>query len=404
MSGELVRFLPHVAGMVILVAAVVAAAHAELYKRDPRSAVGWVGIILLFPLAGPLVYALLGVNRIQRRAARIRVRAPHGEHPRHAHACSLKQVESALPAHGRHLVTLARAVNRITTRPLLRGNRITPLLNGDEAYPAMLKAIQDARHSISLATYIFDRDRVGLRFVKALHDATQRGVQVRVLIDDAGARYSFPTVARALRKHGVRVALFLHTLNPFLTRYSNLRSHRKITVVDGRIGFVGGINIRDDHVLSEPTSFPVQDLHFQIEGPVVAQLQRVFAEDWAFTTGEVLVGEPWFPALEPRGDSLARGISDGPDEDYDKLRQTLLSALACAQRRVRIATPYFLPDQALIAALNVAALRDVEVEILLPEKTICGSSAGPCRRISGRYWNVDASSISRRRRSITPRR
>ncbi len=362
------HFLPHALALIVVAAAVVAAGHAILYKRDPRSAVGWTGIILLFPLAGPLIYLFLGVNRIQRRASRLRVRKPLAASAIHSNACSLRKVADFLPPYGRHLVTLARAVNRITTRPLLSGNRIVPLLNGDQTYPAMLKAIESARRSLTLVTYIFDRDRLGLRFAEALAAAVQRGVQVRVLIDDAGSRYSFPSIISTLRKHNVPVARFLPTLNPWRTLYSNLRTHRKIMVADGTIGFTGGINFRADHVLSEPTSFPVQDTHFQLEGPVVAQLQRTFAEDWAFAAGEVLEGEEWFPALAPKGTSLARGITDGPDEDYDKLRQVILSALACAQHRIRIVTPYFLPDPAIIAALNVAALRDVEVEILLPEK------------------------------------
>lgn len=363
------HFLPHAIGVIVVLAATVAAAHAILYKRDPRSAVGWVGIIVLFPLVGPFVYLLLGVNRIQRRAAKLRVRAPRRSNALHTHACSLRRLEHALPENARHLVTLARAVNRITTRPLLVGNQLKPLLNGDETYPAMLSAIKSAQHTVTLATYIFDRDRVGLCFVEALAEAVERGVEVRVLIDDAGARYSFPTIVRLLKQHRVPVARFMPTLHPLRTMYSNLRSHRKIMVVDGHIGYTGGLNVRADHVLKEPTRFPVQDTHFEIQGPVVAQLQRTFAEDWAFTTGEILAGEEkWFPVLRSCGETMARGISDGPDEDFDKLRQVLLSALACARRRIRIVTPYFLPDQAIIAALNVAALRDVEVEILLPAK------------------------------------
>lgn len=362
------HFLPHILASLVVAAAVVAAGHAILYKRDPRSAVGWAGIILLFPLAGPLIYLLLGVNRIQRRASKMRVRKPMHANSINRYACSLRKIEEFLPSGSRHLTTLARAVNRITTRPLLCGNRITPLLNGDQTYPAMLEAIEAARQTITLETYIFDRDRIGLRFADALAQAVRRGVQVRVLIDDAGARYSFPTIISILKEQEVPVARFLTTLNPWRTLYTNLRTHRKILVVDGHIGFTGGINFRDDHLLSRPTSFPVQDTHFRVEGPVVAQLQRAFAEDWAFTTGEILEGDAWFPALSPRGESLARGITDGPDEDYDKLRQVILSALACARHRIRIVNPYFLPDQAIIAALNVAALRDVEVEILLPLK------------------------------------
>jgi cardiolipin synthase len=137
-------------------------------------------------------------------------------------------------------------------------------------------------------------------------------------------------------------------------------------VIDGRIGFSGGINIREGNYLADNPSHPVQDLHFQIEGPVVAELQRAFAEDWTFTTREVLKGGKWYPHLDPQGEGVARGISDGPDEDFDKLRMVLLAAMATAQSSIRIITPYFLPDADLVTALRIAALRGVEIEILLP--------------------------------------
>src|SRR4029079_3976207 len=134
---------------------------------------------------------------------------------------------------------------------------------------------------------------------------------------------------------------------------------------DGRLGFSGGMNIRQGNMLSEKPKRPVRDLHFKIEGPVVAQLQEVFVNDWAFCRKEVLTGDTWFPDLNECGNLIARTIPDGPDEDMERVRWTLLSALSCARSSVRILTPYFLPDQALITALNVAALRGVETDIIL---------------------------------------
>jgi cardiolipin synthase len=155
-------------------------------------------------------------------------------------------------------------------------------------------------------------------------------------------------------------------LIPWRFHYSNLRSHRKILVVDGRIGFTGGINIHDGNCLERHPRHPLQDLHFRLTGPVVAQLQAVFADDWAFCTGELLQGQPWFSAVAADGPVLARGIPDGPDDDFETLRLALLGAIACARTSVLVVTPYFLPDASLIAALNVAALRGVQVDIVLP--------------------------------------
>jgi cardiolipin synthase len=229
----------------------------------------------------------------------------------------------------------------------------------------MLAAIRQATASLSLSTYIFDNDRLGRLFVEELHRAARRGVQVRVLIDDIGSRYSSPRIVGPLRRAGVPLALFMPRWLPRSLPYANLRNHRKILIVDGRVGFTGGMNIRDHFCPTCRPNNPI-DLHFRIEGPVVAQLQEVFADDWEFCTGERLEGKHWFAGLPPAGGVVARVISDGPDEDFEKLRLVLLGALACARSSVRILTPYFLPDPALIAALGIAALRGVAVDILLP--------------------------------------
>jgi cardiolipin synthase len=149
----------------------------------------------------------------------------------------------------------------------------------------------------------------------------------------------------------------------------NMRTHRKILVTDGRLGFTGGLNIRVGHCLKRQPQSPVQDIHFRVRGPVVTQLQEVFADDWLFTTGESLRGEAWFPKPEMAGQVLARSVPDGPDEDFEKLRWTLLGALAIARYSVRIVTPYFLPDPAVVSALNLAAMRGVQVDIILPARS-----------------------------------
>jgi len=173
----------------------------------------------------------------------------------------------------------------------------------------MLAAIEDAKISISMATYIFDNDRSGNQFVEGLARAVARGVQVRVLIDDAGARYSWPSIVGKLKRAGVPVARFLPTLAPWRLTTINLHNHRKILVIDGRIGFTGGMNIREGNVLAAKSRRPVQDLHFRVEGPVVAQFQEAFADDWAFCTREVLAGDVWFPELDECGNVIARVIT-----------------------------------------------------------------------------------------------
>jgi len=363
---RLVDFWPHIVGVLTLFIAIVTSSHAILHKRDSRAAALWVLFIWAVPLVGPVFYLLLGINRIRRWAISMREAAERSASPPEAVANAPAATSDVLPVPAAHLRTMTELVGRVVGRPLIPGNHIEPLVNGDAAYPAMLAAIQAATRSISLVTYIFDNDRSGRRFVDALGEAVRRGVQVRVLIDDAGARYSLPSIVHLLRRARVRVARFLPTLAPWRLMTMNLRNHRKIMVVDGRVGFTGGMNLREGNLVAQNPRSPVQDLHFRLEGPVVAQLQEIFAADWAFTTKEVLTGEGWFPNLSPRGTVIARGIPDGPDEDFEKLRLTILGALACAETSVQILTPYFVPDPAIVSALNVAALRGVRVEILLP--------------------------------------
>jgi cardiolipin synthase len=341
-------------GAAVLVAAAFAAGHAIVYKRDPRSAALWLLAILLLPAVGPVLYMLFGVNRVQRRALRMR---------RYRRARTLLQ--SNEKPQGTELGSLARLVGEVSRRPLLPGNAIEPLVDGKQTYPAMLDAIEGARASVALSSYIFHGNGIGERFVEALTRAAQRDVAVRVLIDDVSDRFSWISAAKKLRRAGVTVGIFNPPLIPARLHAIHLRNHRKILVVDGVTGFTGGMNI--DRRYSGEGAF--RDLHFRLRGPVVAQLMEVFAEDWHFTAEEALLGDLWFPQIFAHGDSLARGIEAGPDESFERLRWAILGGLNAARHTVRICTPYFVPDTGLISELNAAALRGVEVDILLPEES-----------------------------------
>jgi cardiolipin synthase len=237
------------------------------------------------------------------------------------------------------------------------------------AFPALLEAINGAQSSIAMASYIFDGDGIGEQFVRALAAAKERGVEVRVLIDDVAARFSSSTAVKPLRALGINVAVFNPTLVPARLHAMNLRNHRKILVVDGTIGFTGGMNVDRRYWKPEAPDQAFRDIHFRLRGPVVAHLMEVFADDWHFTAREALRGPRWFPAQGEHGTVLARAIEAGPDESIERVRWAILGGLNAAQRSIRIVSPYFLPDPALISALDAAALRGVEVDILIPEKS-----------------------------------
>lgn len=357
---------PHIVAALIFALAAIASVHAILSRRDVRSTIGWFGVIWLVPVFGPVLYTVFGINRIKRRATQLRAggrRFTSDWLPAREDVAATKQVSET----AQHLVPLESLVRRVAERSLTRGNSVQPLVNGDEAFPAMIGAIDAAEKTVALSTYVFNHDAAGDMFVAALAQAVRRGVEVRVLIDAVGARYSRPPIANTLRKRGIPVARFLRTILPWRMQYMNMRNHRKLLVTDGRVGFTGGMNISVGNFVRRSTRSPIEDIHFCVTGPVVAHMLSVFAEDWASTTGEVLTGEGWFPSLEPGGQVLSRGLSDGPDIDIDKLPLVLMGALSCARESIRIVTPYFLPDESMVNALNVAALRGVDVCVVLPE-------------------------------------
>jgi cardiolipin synthase len=344
----------------------VSAGHALLFKRDPRAAFGWIGLTLTIPFLGPFLYWTMGINRIHRRARRWlesgRRLTGWASFPEGRTDAAVAE----LPPWEEHLAELRNLGDRVTRYPIVTGNRLVPLENGEAAYPAMLAAIDGAGHSVHLSTYIFDGDKTGRRFADALKRAADRGVHVRVLVDSLGEKYSRPRAHRLLRHPGVKVGRFLPLSQG---GYVNLRTHRKILVVDGCRAFTGGMNIGDRHLVAAgATKAPVVDRHFMVEGPVVADLQRVFLGDWHFVTGEIPDDPLLFPPLAPAGTALVRAIADGPDKEFRRLHLIIMGALACARHRVLIMTPYFIPDQPLIAALVTTALRGIEVTLVLPAK------------------------------------
>lgn len=326
-----------------IVVATMATVHILLTKENVRSSVGWIGLAILSPF-GAFVYWVFGINRIRRRFT--------------------NSVTGTFAAQGWVAVT-----------------EMMPLVNGDEAFPAMLDAIANAKECVALSTYIFDSDESGLQFVEALAGAQARGVNVRVLVDAVGVRYSRNPIDALLRARDVRSERFLQVRRLRLLEYINLRSHRKLLLIDGTTAFIGGMNIRHGNVLKVNPPAPVQDTHFLVRGAVLNPLSRVFEEDWEFAAKEVIQlprtavsptsSEAENDIVHPRQsrDKSARVIADGPDDGEDRLQWVFLSALCTARHIVRIVTPYFLPNEVLISGIEVAVNNGVTVEIIVPRKS-----------------------------------
>ncbi|MFC4346446.1 phospholipase D-like domain-containing protein [Kordiimonas lipolytica] len=353
----------------VFLAQILASVHILRTKDDVRSAITWIGLVWIAPMLGLLSYFLFGISRIRRRARRVRER--QGMAPRSAdtHDPEGPCLTEGVPEAPNRWQAHARLGGRVTNLPLTMGNSIEALAGGREAYDAMIQAIDAAERTVALTTYIFQADQAGRRFVAALARAHERGVQVRVLVDAVGNLYGLKPVSNLLRRRGVPVAVFNPARLSWRLAFFNLRTHRKLLIVDGNTGFAGGMNIRKHHLERSDGSPRVRDTHFRLKGPIVSQMMEAFADDWAFSTKEDLDDDVWMPPAEPQHPGVtARAIPDGPDEYYHKTAMIMESALGGARKRVQLVTPYFLPEPALISALKQAALRGVQVDILVPSQ------------------------------------
>ncbi len=344
-----------------LLIAIPVSVHILLTKNE-SVALAWIGTVLIWPFVGSAVYGLFGINRVLRRARKLRGRRPRYVPHLDTHPMPFEGLPTAQQS---QLFQFARSVHAM---PFLGGNKIVPLPHGDVAYPDMLKAIAAAKTNIALSVYIFERDDIGAQFIDALKSAHARGVLVRVLIDEIGSgAFRSRSVDHELSQVGIATARFIPQklkLLPFI----NLRNHRKIMLVDGVVGYIGGMNICRTY--SHKSDDTVRDIHFRLSGPTLGQMATIFEEDWRFAKHETIeLPVMQFPQETWGKPIYARAVPDGPDNSFQRTFWIMQGALAVAQKSVRIMTPYFLPNDILTNALSVCALRKVDVEIIVPAKT-----------------------------------
>ena len=338
--------------------------HILLFKEDVRSSIGWIGLVWLAPIIGSIVYVLLGINRIHRKALSL-----HNPKPnlKTLSSKTTDQNSQDIPKSFQQFLKLGYHVH---PQYFSFGNTVQALENGDEAYPTMCDLISQAKREVLLQSYIFNDDAAGQLFIPALKQAAQNGAKIHVLVDGVGLNYSSPSIECALKEiSGLEFAIFLPSKKPFNLPFVNLRNHRKILVVDGEKAVFGGMNIAEGNLINTHPKDPIQDVTFLVTGPVVQQIARVFEADWQFSTkckfSSVVHS---FPANTPEK-GAARIVPDGPDSNYGKIAFMFTGALACAQKSVHIVTPYFLPEEETLSALEVAAMRGIDIHILLPQKS-----------------------------------
>lgn len=344
-------------------------------RRRPTAAVTWLLVIFLFPWLGSLLYFLFANDRLPRRRvaahARLRQRISHIAQRFRAHR---SVVHPRLSPEAMGTVILAE---RLSHMPILGGNHVELMTETRDVVDRIIADIDDARHHVHLLFYIFGHDETGLRVIDALERATARGVTCRVLVDAVGSRRMLRRTRAHLTAKGIQVheALPVGVVRRQVARI-DLRNHRKLVVVDGRVGYTGSQNIIDPDYGRRGLVW--HDMMARVTGPAVLQFQQIFIEDWYFDTGALLDDDAILPDPEATGDMPVQLIPDGPNDSNECFQSLVVSALHGARDYVTMTTPYFVPDRFFLKAMEMAVLRGVTVELIVPRRSdqlIVGSAS-----------------------------
>jgi len=258
-----------------------------------------------------------------------------------------------------------RTVSVLLGPGVIEGNKATALINGDQFFPVMLDEIRKAKKSITFETYIYWSGQIGQQFADALSERALAGIKVHVILDWMGTSRMDPVYIKQMRQSGVQVEIY-HPLKWWDIGRLNIRTHRKLLVIDGKVGFTGGAGVADVWGGNSQDEEHWRDSHFKLEGPAVSQMQAAFVDNWMKSRAEVLHGEDYFPALEPAGHHLAQVFQSSPREGSESVEVMYLLSIAAARKHIRLSAAYFVPDKISIEALVQARKRGVEVEIILP--------------------------------------
>ncbi len=360
------EYLPHVSAFALLDALLIAFVipWVLLKKRDSTVAVAWCLVVLFVPVLGAFLFWVIGYNYVHRR---VRSKRSHHDAFRAAHPPPSREATRgaddpappppALP----RLAELALAVDAF---PPTHGNAVALYHATEKAFAALLEAIAGARHHVHLEFFILRSDATGARLYNLLAEKARAGVEVRLLYDAVGGLFLSGRMLRPLIAAGGKVCEFL-PVNPLRSWIQvNLRNHRKIVVVDGQQGLMGGMNIGDEYLGKSARFGYWRDTFVRLEGPAVAGLQRIFTEDWHFAAHESLNSPAYFPDLASTGEAVVQVVESGPDQERNSIREIYFAAILAAEKRLWIASPYFVPDSGLLDALRLARYRGVDVKLL----------------------------------------
>jgi cardiolipin synthase A/B len=350
--GLIALWIAYVIGLSILIV---------LQKRPPISSLSWILSLAFLPYFGFFIYYVLGPQRLKRqRLRRLRARASLNAVAEIGHLKN--SLHNEVPVHVAQQIRLGHAT---TDFPVSTCHKLDLLVDGEQTYNAIFNAIQAAKHHVHLEYYIYEPDKIGTALRDLLIKKSFSGVKVRLLIDALGSANVGENFLIPLRQAGAEIAFF-HPTRMRVRPVWNMRTHRKIVVCDGEVGFTGGINITDgEDERTRPDAY--HDTHLHLEGPAVRWLQMIFVEDWFYTTNQALNREALLPNMAP-GPYAVQIIPSGPDSEWEAIHRAYISAIERGTKRIWLTTPYFVPGEAALMALTSAALRGVDVKLLVPQR------------------------------------
>ena len=339
-----------------------------LENRDPVKTIAWLLVLILLPFLGVVLYFFFGRNFRKIRAFNKKAEADYLQikNLRGLHFLDLQAKNFYNDDKIRQKSSIINLLMNNSKALLTEGNHVTVLNNGTETFPEMINALKSATDHIHIAFYIICNDKIGNTIRQILEERAEAGVAVRVIYDGVGSWTLSNKYIQSLRSSGVAIEAFRPVNFPFLTSKLNYRNHRKIVVVDGKVGLIGGINIQDKYLEGDPKLGFWRDVHLKLDGDAVKSLQTVFITDWYFIKGQNLEGDRYFPVYQVAARNLVQIIASGPDSAWASIMQAFFAAINSAQEYIYISTPYFTPNRSILTALKTAALSGIDVSLILP--------------------------------------
>lgn len=336
-------------------------------NRNPSSTMAWMLVLALLPVVGLVLYFLLGQNYFKRRKFDKKAEEDRKSFERIDHNGNLlpRDLSQFSPGQQR----LLQMSQRLARTPFSMATRTRVLTNGEETFSTLLKELKKARHHIHMEYYIYRADEIGREIQKTLIERAKAGVEVRFMYDAVGSLGLPKSFINELRAAGVKVGVYGEVRFLALSSRVNYRNHRKIVVIDGNTGFIGGLNVGDEYLSRSKTYGFWRDTHILVKGEAVRSMQVIFLQDWQYVTGEKIMDLEYLsPQLEQGCSGAVQVIASGPDNEDKVLKSVFFAMITTAKKSIWLATPYFIPDDDILTALRVAALSGIDVRILFPAK------------------------------------